>query len=520
MDGVDTVRIQQLFEFTEHHRYYCYRDFALSTVDYRMLALIYKPLVGAFAISLYEQLCMSIPDGKTGYSSIEPHRKLLLSIGLALNEKNRSFLLEQLSKLEAVNLLQSSRFVTSEQSDFIYEYELQKPLSPDEFFKNIHFMMLLRDKLGKYAVIDIREQLHAAAPQEVVDIPYEKEQLSTPFYELFHLNATVIDDELEQALKEVAPARQTPTVPSQVSAGYTLAEILLRFPRNSHHRYYVEQLKNNAEQMAMINYIAYKYELSVPQICRLLDEDGVFDVGGALDVDHMQRLALQFFRQDQRHEQNRNAVFAKQVKLHEQDQQDIIDSPEVDVEEQYYMPVPKLLADYCDIQQYNALMRNEPHIQFLKRYFPGQVPDLIFNIFEKIDLQYKLSPAVINVLIHYTIGTNDASRITKAYVESVASNMLLKGIDTYEKAIMYVREQEQMDRMKHKKVNDSQGASGKGYINRANTSKGYNSGKGWNQGRQKPVIPTVSSKSLPANSITPEELEEIMKFAQELENNK
>lgn len=520
------MRIQHLFEFTEHHQFYCYRDFSLSAIDYRMLALIYKPLVGAFAVSLYEQLCMAVPEGKTGYSPVEPHRRLLLSLGLALNDQSRGYLLEQLSLLEAIGLLQSSRFMPEEQGDYLYEYELASPLPPNEFFQNIHFTMLLRDKLGKYAVIDIREQLHASQPAELIEQSSEKENLSVPFYEIFKLNASIVDEELEQALSEVAPARAKAAVTANASAGYTYGEIMIRFPRNSANRYFVEQLRTRTEQLAQINYVAYKYELSLTQVSRLLDEDGVFDVSGDIDLDQMQRLAVQLFRQDKKHDEQRTRLLSRMevFRSDEERQPDGASQPdeeaEIDVDEQYYLPVPKLLASYCDIQQYNALMRNEPHIQFLKRYFPGQVPDWILNVFERIDLHYKLAPPVINVLIHYGIGMNESGRVTKAYLDSIASNMLMKGIDSFEKAVQYVRVQEQLERDIERRKEGS-GASGGGSTAATGAKQGGYAPRSNNRARggyrQKPVIPVISNEQVAAPQITAEELEELRELARKFD---
>lgn len=527
------MRIQQLFEFTEHHQFYCYRNFSLSAIDYRMLALIYKPIVGAFAVSLYEQLCMMVPEGKTGYSPAEPHRRLLLGLGLALNDQSRSYLLEQLSLLEAIGLLQSSRFLPEEQGDYVYEYELNHPLSPDEFFQNIHFTMLLRDKLGKYAVIHIREQLYAPQAEEFVEASVEKEDLTVPFYDIFKLSASIVDDELEQALNEIAPARaKSANSVTTATAGYTYGEIMARFPRNSGNRYYVEQLRTRADLLAQVNYIAYKYELSLIQVCRLLDEDGVFDVSGELDHDYTQRLAVQLFRQDKKHEEDRTRLLSRiqvfraveDAKQNETTQAEpIAVEAEVDVDEEYHLPVPKLLADYCDIQQYNALMRNEPHIQFLKRYFPGQVPDWILNTFEKIDLHYKLAPPVINVLIHYGIGMNESGRVTKAYLDSIASNMLMKGVDSFEKAVEYVRAQEQLERNYQQRKEIGASAAAAFQATSTTKHKGYsasNSNRGRSGYRQKPEIPVISNEQVAAPQITAEELEELRELARKIDQQK
>ena len=62
------------------------------------------------------------------------------------------------------------------------------------------------------------------------------------------------------------------------------------------------------------------------------------------------------------------------------------------------------------------------------------------DIFEKVDLNYRLPGEVINVLIHYLMNLltqGGDQRINRNFVDAIASNMLLKQIDTYEKAVHY-----------------------------------------------------------------------------------
>lgn len=66
------------------------------------------------------------------------------------------------------------------------------------------------------------------------------------------------------------------------------------------------------------------------------------------------------------------------------------------------------------------------------------------DIFEKIDLNYKLSGEVINVLIHYLmtmVASGGDQRMNRNFVEAIASNMLVKQVNTYEKAVRYIRDQ-------------------------------------------------------------------------------
>ena len=63
-DGADAMRINNILQFTEYHRYYIFRDFSLSSLDYKMLSLIYQPMIGAFAVAFYQQLYHGIAEGR------------------------------------------------------------------------------------------------------------------------------------------------------------------------------------------------------------------------------------------------------------------------------------------------------------------------------------------------------------------------------------------------------------------------------------------------------------------------
>ncbi len=516
------MRIPNLMQFTEHHRYYIFRDFSLSSLDGRMLSLIYQPMIGAFAIGLYQQLYHSIPGDSAGYSRLEPQRKLFLGLGLEMNEKSRRQVVDAASRLEAVGLLQTSRLGGSLLEETVYEYELVCPLSPGEFFKNMHLAMLLRDKVGKYAVIELRELFGSPEPDELAGAELEKENISVPFYELFKLNMQSFDSELEQALTEVAPSRQSAPRQELASAGIAYGELLLRFPRNSANRPYVERLRGNDDGLAQINYVAYKYHLSVSAVCRLLDEDEVFDSSGSLNVDELQLRANQLYRQDKKREDDRQRMLAKTPMTNDAAAIQAVDEQEdeAEVQEQDYLPVPEQLKGRCDIQQYNMLMRNEPHTRFLRRFFPGAVPDWIEGVFERIDLNYRLAAPVINVLIHYVIGAGDSGRVTRTFLDAVASNMLIKNIDTFEKAVHYVREQAKLEQDKERRreeasTGDAGGRSSYGNA-RGSSSRGGRAGNGRGGLSGKPNIPIVSEEYR-NDPISADKLEELRKLARKLD---
>ncbi|MFC0333095.1 helicase DnaB [Paenibacillus sepulcri] len=513
------MRMGSLHQFTEHHRYYIFRDFSLSAVDRKMIGLIYQPMIGAFAAGLYQQLYQQVADDRVGYSPLEPQRKLFLGLGLDMNERGRQELVIHSSRLEAVGLLQTSQLGVVDNDDVVYEYELIKPLSPDEFFGSPHLTMLLRDKVGKHSVIALRESFYAKEADELAGTELQRENLTVPFYELFRLNTQGIDLELEQALTEVAPTRQAQPKAAPETAGIQYGEIIMRFPRNSSNRGFVERLRGDEEKLAQLNYIAYKYGLTVVDLCRLLDEDDVFGQRGELMIDELQLRANQMYRQDRKRNEERQRIFGRsqpsEAAETEQSRQTGDDAAgdeppdEIGVLAEFYMEVPVQLEGRCDIHQYNMLMRNEPHTRFIARFFPGAVPEWIIRVFEVIDLNYRLHGSVINVLIHYVLGMNDSQRVTKTYIDAVASNMLMKHVDSFEKAVRYVQEQIKLEADKERRRDNGAGAPSGGA--RGGSQTGIRGG-----GRRKPSI-SIIQDTPDSEAISQEELEEMRKLARKLD---
>lgn len=94
------MRITNLLHFSEYHRFYVVRDFALSSLDYKMLTAVYQPMVGAYALSIYHTLFQQLPADKTGCSEVEQQRKLFLALELEAGERGRKLFIEQTSRLE------------------------------------------------------------------------------------------------------------------------------------------------------------------------------------------------------------------------------------------------------------------------------------------------------------------------------------------------------------------------------------------------------------------------------------
>ncbi|RED57150.1 DnaD domain protein [Cohnella lupini] len=494
------MRVSNIMEFTENHRYFTNRDFALSGLDRKVFITLYQPMVGAVSAAFYQLLYHQFPEESAGYSVPEPQRKLFLGLGLELNATGRQTAIDAASRLEAVGLLQVFRNHNPLTEESIYEYVLQRPLSYTEFFSNYHLTLLLRDRIGKSALLELKDGFEVAQPPELARF-VNREEATMPFYEMFRIGSATLDPELEMGWQESATAKErTPAFKTQEKIRH--GEMMLRFPRGSANRSFVERLNRAPESMAQLNYLAYKFNLEVPEICRLLDEDGIFHSDGTLTWDELQNRANLMYRQDRKRDEERERFLARG-----EERQIPVNEEPAATSSSMQLDIPERFQEEVTVARYNEMLRREPYTRMLERYFPGAVPDPFVRIFERIDLNYKLPEPVINVLIHYVFSLGHAQRLTKSFVDSIASNMLAKGIDTLDKAAMYIREQE--------KLNVSLERKRRGEETARDGGSSFGSQGQARSGRRKPAMSVVKDNG-PVKEMSPEELERMRELARKM----
>lgn len=496
------MRIGNMQQFTEHHHYYTFRHFTLSELDRKMIVNIYQPLVGAFAMAIYDLLYQQVSADRTGYSKLELQIKLFLTLGLDLNERHKQLFVQATSKLEAVGLLQTARFISPPVDDYVYEYEILRPLSPEQFFANPHLTLMLRDKMGKFVFSAVHEMFFVPIDERIA--PHiesvERESLTMPFYAIFKLDPSTVDHNLQHTIDQLTPQRPQTVRQQFETATIQFGELIRRFPLTHPRRKFVERMKDDEAQFEQLNYVAYKYGLDEGDLARLLDEDDVFAAYGELNYDVLDERGSQIARQSRKRDRDRSVVMSRMKA------DDPAKREQVTVAEQFFLPVPASLREKMSVQEYNNRLRNEPYTRFVNLFTPGAVPEWIMSILQVIDLDYRLHEEVINVLIHYVLGTGtDAQRITRGYVDAVASNMLVKNIDTYEKAIHYVQEQLKADHQKN--VRERKGGNAATERRRSPASSSTT--------RRRPLAIVEEAPQGP--TISDAELEELRRLAQKLD---
>jgi len=511
------MRVSNVLEFTENHRFIAYRDFALSALDRKVLVQLYQPLVGSLAVSFYLLLYHRLGEDEIGYAPPDQQRGLFLGLGLDMSPDSRRRLIEQSSRLEAVGLLKVYRRYDPVSEETLYEYELKPPLPPHRFFAHPYLTLLLRDRIGKYAHLELHRSLEPDPPA-VLDRFLSREDVSVSPAEMFQIGKSAGErpgpDGADSFAEASAPPDEGPEVPERIRH----ADILFRFPRGSANRKWVERLRHMPEAMARINYIAYKYELHAPEISRLLDEDGAFREDGQPDWDLLDRRARELYRQDRKREKERAIRFAR-LGAAEEEAAEGAGLPgaagEADggasaegagadaADAEPGLEVPRRFPSAISVRAYNDLLRHKPWTRVLKLFFPGAVPDPFLRVFEKIDAAYRLPEPVINVLIHYVMCMDETQRLSEPFIDAIAANMLAKGIATYEEAVAYVRGQEKLREALERRAGDGAVRGGRAGAE----GKRAGSGRGRSASR-KPEMPVVEDDG-PEREMTPEELENL-----------
>ena len=122
--------------------YEVYLKSIISDFDRDTLSMLYQPIIGGAAVSLY----LTLQQDHKKIDKQFTHEELVNSMGFSID-----IIQSAREKLEAIGLLSS--YYKNENSQTIYKYVLYAPKTPKEFFDDILFKGLLIEKIGERKVI-------------------------------------------------------------------------------------------------------------------------------------------------------------------------------------------------------------------------------------------------------------------------------------------------------------------------------------------------------------------------------
>lgn len=370
----------------------------LSETDKLILNMLYMPIIGSIAVALY--LKMQSETRNTFISPELTHHHLMTSMGTTLDNIKEARL-----KLEGIGLLKTYYHEGEVGS---YVYELYSPVSADEFFSHPIFNVVLYNNVGKTEY----NRLH-----EYFKIPHislkEYEDITNAFddvfksrnYTEFELDGTDIISKNKLMLK--------------YELDYDFDLLVSSLPKEMFNPKCL-----NKSMKELITNLSFLYEIDPVSMADIIRT--TLNEKGNIDREELRKNTRKYY---QFNNDNRlpSLLFKSQ---------------------------PEYLKDASgDNSRKGRIIKvfesHSPY-EFLKAKYKGVKPtERDMKILEMLLIDLKLNPAVVNVLIDYTLKTNN-NKLVKGYIETIAGQWKRSGIETASEA-MNIAEKEH--KKKYKKEN-------------------------------------------------------------------
>lgn len=400
-----------------------YKD-KLSEMDHKVIQYLYQPLIGGLSISLYLTLLNEVTTGMM-YSKQTTHRWLMDVLGMPLDE-----IYQCRRRLEGIGLLKTYKKASAEGNVFIYE--IMSPLSPDAFFHDDLLPIYLQQKL------DSRHYERLITMFSDKKIPDDYEDVTHSFTDVF-------ESEFKNPKELVEPKTATQAqFFSKEAKGYSANfieqfdfELLFASLKSS----FISRKAFNPAVMEAVATLAYLYKIGVMDMSKLILR--CQNEHEEIDIDELRKCTRELF-----------------LINHGEEMPAIIERIQPEYERTIFEPkTPEEHLLYT--------FETTSPLEFLVSLSKGALPsEKDLALVEKVMVNQKLPPGVVNVLLHYVMLRSDM-KLQASYVETIASHWARKKITT-------VREAYETAKNEHKKyqkwADEKQNKTSKTSNRRVNTS--------------------------------------------------
>lgn len=380
-------------------RYVVAANGLLHEYDRKVLTFLYQPLIGSTCFSLYMTLWAELEENRL-WSSSNTHHSLMNFMDMNLEK-----IYQARVKLEGIGLLKVYKNKEEESRSFIYE--LIPPLTPEEFFLDGMLNIYLYRKVGKNQF----SRLKRFFSEENIQSKDEYQDVTKSFQDVYmtgHQESISITADSEQVM---LPAEGQYFIGRNEPASIQISQTLFNFDllvAGLNESLVPKRALTNRVKNAISN-LAFLYGIDPIQMKNIVIS--ALTENNDINIEELRKSARDWY-QLTNYDQLPSLVDRTQPVLHQTQKK----QPETKEEE---------LLHYLEI--------TSPR-QLLKDISGGAEPskgDL--QIIEDVMFQQKLLPGVVNVLIQYVMLKSDM-KLTKAYVEKIASHWARKKITTVKDA--------------------------------------------------------------------------------------
>lgn len=375
-------------------RYVVNANGLLHDYDRKVLTFLYQPLIGTACFSLYMTLWAELEENRL-WSTPTTHHSLMNFMDMGLN-----MIYQARIKLEAIGLLKVYEKKSENSRAFIYE--LLPPLTPEQFFLDGMLNVYLYRKIGKNQYLRLKRFFSEDKAENKEDY----QEVTKEFQDVF---ASSHVDSLAYRTEELT--NESDFIGRHEKSGIQIRDDLFNFEllEAGLNESLVPKKALTKKVKNAISNLSFLYEIDVIQMKNIvisaLTEDS------EINIEELRKSARDWY-QFQYNDKLPSLVDRTQSLIHRTQK----DEPKTKEEENL-----------------RYVETTSPR-QFLKDISGGAEPSKSdLQIVEDVMFQQKLMPGVINVLLQYVMLKSDM-KLTKSYVEKIASHWARKKIKTAKEA--------------------------------------------------------------------------------------
>lgn len=356
----------------------------LSLEDRNNLIILYEPIMGALAVSLYLTLWRDL--NYNSFKSEEYNHHHLMS----LMKCDLKSIKEAREALESLGLLKT---YVKQGDIYSYIYELYSPMSPREFLNHPVLNVVLYNNIGK-------------KEYDVIKKSYEKKNFPLSEYEdiTSSLNMTFASSNILPEVDATERVKQSVSAKNVIDFDMLMASI----PKDI-----LNEKAFNKKTRELIENLAFVYNLDTLQFSEIIKN--VINERGYIVAEELRKLARNYYAY------HNNGKLPTLVYKEKKDSN---------------------LENMSKRDKIIYVFENTKPYDFLKSKYHGVIPtNRDLKLLENLCCDLNLRPAVVNVLIDYVLKKND-NKLNKNFVEAIAGQWVRSGVKTAREA-MSLAEKEQ-----------------------------------------------------------------------------
>lgn len=350
----------------------------LNDNDRLVLFMLYQPIVGSLAISLYFTLWSDLNKNNDNYT----HHHLMNVMNLRLDE-----IVAARKKIEAIGLLKS--YINKENNSYVYE--LYSPLTPSDFFTNPILASSLLSTIGKK---EYQELVNYYKIQKINTIDFEN--ITTHFSDIFMMS-NKLEDVTEKDIR--TKEKLDLIVDDVLDFNFILTSLSKVFNEKN--------LTPNLKKL--INRLAYLYNFDNEIMINIIKDS--LNEKGLINELELKKNCKNYYSFE--HNSSPKLIYKSRNSVKKDD---------VEIKDLKN----KLIECFECTTPYD----------FLKAKYGGSKPTTKdISLIESLLVDQELNPGVVNVLVDYVLRTND-KKLNKNFVEAIASQWKMSNINTVKDAML------------------------------------------------------------------------------------